>query len=92
MAEKKTATKKKAAVPKEKKGAQGRVSAAAGKKIKRLMKTEETGLRATGKVRECWDLIKDGMTVETYRATAADSGHANAVLRTFVAKGYVELV
>ena len=94
-----TATKKntKAAVPAKKaaeakpKGA-GRKSAYAGKKIKKLKTTEETGLRPDGKVRECWNAIKDGITVDKYRENAPDSGLARKVLADFIAKGYVELV
>ena len=92
MATKKTATKKAAATKKgaEAKG-QGRTSATAGKKITKVVKVEDTGLRATGQVRECWDLIKDGMTVETYRSKATNSGLALKCLREFAAKGFVKL-
>ena len=73
-------------------GGRGRVAGAAGKKIHKLVNTEDTALRDSGLVRDCWNLIKEGMTVEKYRESAADSGHALATLRTFVAKGYVELI
>jgi hypothetical protein len=87
-AAKKTATKKTAE-------GQGRTSQFAGAKISKLVKVEETGLRETGNVRVCWDCIKEGMSMETYRAKAVEagqhSGHALAVLRVFAKKGYVKL-
>lgn len=94
MATKKAATKKatKKTAPEATKGRKGRVSAYAGLKIKKLVKTEDTGLRATGKVRECWDAIGDKMiSVEDYRAAAPDSGLARRVLADFIAKGFCEV-
>jgi hypothetical protein len=96
MATKKAAaTKKKAATKKTAEPGAGRKSQHAGKRITRLKKTEETGLRETGNVRVCWDLIKDGMTVEKYREVAVNagqhSGHALAILRGFAKDGYVKL-
>lgn len=97
-AKKKTATKKSASD-----GKQGRTSQYAGKKLHKLGtlkdghilndKGESMGrLRETGFTRECWDAIKNGQTVDTYRAATSDPSIARKVLADFIAKGYVEVV
>ncbi len=97
---KKTAKKK--APKKETTNGQGRVSAYAGKKITKLLtlkdghllneKGESCGkLRDTGFVRECWDAIKSGIGVDTYRAATSDPSIARRVLAEFISKGYVEV-
>ena len=78
-------------VKKEEAGQRGRVAAYTGMKIFKLKKTEETGLRESGRVRECWNSIREGMSVDTFRANSDDSGAAQAILRTFVAKGLVKV-
>lgn len=89
-----TATKKavkKAVTVAEGKGKQGRVSAYAGLKITKLVKVEDTKLRQTGFVRDCWDLISNGIKFETWRASTPDPLKARKVLADFIEKGYVSV-
>lgn len=70
----------------------GRKSAYDGKKIIKLVNTEQTTLRASGSVRETWDSIKNGMKVETFRQNAP-SGYSlsRKMLADFVAKGWCKV-
>lgn len=80
----------------------GRVSTYAGKKIEKLVtvtgnkvsnaKGKVIGaLRETGFVRDCWNVIKDGMSVDSYRAKAPDYSLSRKVLADFIKKGYVKV-
>lgn len=91
MAKEKKARKKKAAAKKESTGKRGRTSAHAGLHITKLVKTEETGLRATGKVRQCWDAITNGCTFEKYVEKAAVGGLAGRVIAHFIKSKFVKL-
>lgn len=89
-----TATKKavkKAVTVAEGKGKQGRISAYAGLKITKLVKIEETKLRQSGFVRECWDALSNGIKFETWREATGNPLKARKVLADFIEKGYVSV-
>ncbi len=75
----------------KKAGGSGRQSAYAGLHVHKLVATADTGLREGGKVRQCWDAIVNGQTVETYRSKCPESGLGRKVLAEFVVKGWVEV-
>jgi hypothetical protein len=97
----KKAIKKAAAKKPAKKAAsgehKGRQSAYNGRRIIRAKADEETGLRKTGRVRECWDAIPKGtrgILFKDYRVAAGKNnyGLARLALAGFLKKGIAKLL